>query len=92
MKTATFFAFASLLAGAFATPVASPAETADVPPPALSAVDRRAIVDERGEVVKRVEGVHLLNCADKYSVILVSHSQDLFPSLLYIMYCDGFPF
>ncbi|KAK4226279.1 hypothetical protein QBC38DRAFT_500487 [Podospora fimiseda] len=74
MIPAKFIAFASLLLGALATPIASPAAE----PEAEVAIGSASLIDERGEIVKRVEGVHLINCGPtvnnafswRYSVIV----------------------
>ncbi|KAK4224307.1 hypothetical protein QBC38DRAFT_485810 [Podospora fimiseda] len=78
MIPATFFAIASLFAGVLANPVAkadpSPVEAAGYLAPsadaAVNATEGFGLIDARGEVVKRVEGVHLLNCGSAYSVVL----------------------
>ncbi|KAK3997836.1 hypothetical protein QBC44DRAFT_46097 [Cladorrhinum sp. PSN332] len=71
MIPTTFLTFASLLVGALATPIANPVAT----DPGAVVVGSGRLIDERGEIVKRVEGVHLLNCGDsknlnRYSVVV----------------------
>ncbi|KAK0712923.1 hypothetical protein B0T26DRAFT_651067 [Lasiosphaeria miniovina] len=65
MVSAKLFALASFLAAALASPVASPNPN-PLPSPGAKAVE------VRGELGKRVQGVHLVNCGDPdvYSMVV----------------------